>query len=511
MSNTFMNGLKNSTNYDLTANGGLAHKSTLDAVYDMFAFGGAYRQRSDNDCIVLFQKAYVEDPVYALKCLFYLRDCRGGQGERRFFRICFKWLVENYPAVARRNLIYCSEYGRWDDMIYTTYQTALWSDCVNIIKEQLTTDINSFKSGDKTGISLLAKWLPSINTSSNKTKIVANKLCHELGMTHKQYRKTLAVLRERIKVLERLMSANRWDEIVFDKIPSKAGLIYKNAFARRDMIAQKYKEFVADKTTKVNAGTLFPYEVVAKVLNLIHKTSSYYRYNLNQIDEVDRMAINKYWENLPDVLKDASLDALAVVDTSGSMWGSTADAPINVAISLGLYCAERARGPFANHYISFSSRPQLIETVGVDFVDKVYRIYETNLCENTNLEATFDMLLQTAINNKCKQSDLPKTLIVISDMQIDQARGMWGNYHPLAPMKTMMEQMRDKWKRYGYELPNIIYWNVNATRDTILDDGPNVTYISGASQSIFTQVLTGKTGISLMYETLDSERYAPIK
>jgi len=173
-----------------------------------------------------------------------------------------------------------------------------------------------------------------------------------------------------------------------------------------------------------------------------------------------------------------------------------------------LYCAERANGPFHNHYISFASRPQLIETAGIDFVDKVKRIYETNLCDNTNLEAAFDLILKTAVSNHCTQDDLPKTILVISDMQIDSAQGL--RYSGDTPA-TMMENMRDKWAAYGYQMPNLVYWNANASRDTFLDDGPNVTYVSGASQNTFKQVMTGKTGIDLMFDTLDSERYDCIK
>ncbi len=504
--NTFLNNLKSTTNYDLTANGGLAHKSTLNAVYDMFALGAAYRKRSDSDCIVLFQKAYAEDPVYALKCLFWIRDCRGGAGERRFFRVCYRWLITNDKNAAKRNLQYLSEYGRWDDLLYITDNTSLWKDAVAIVKQQLDLDVISYVAGNKNAVSLLAKWLPSENTSSKDTRAMAAKIRLALGMTSKQYRKTLSALRERIKVVERLMSANRWNEIEFDKIPSKAGLIYKNAFARRDMIATKYKEFMASDTTKVNAKALYPYEVVSKA---IHYINDNYRWNTSKVDfkDVDRLAINKYWENLEDYFKDATLDALCVVDTSGSMTGYDAAAPINIAISLGLYCAERARGPFANHYISFASRPQLIETVGVDFVDKVYRIYRTNLCDNTNLEAVFDLLLQTALKTPNAKSALPKTIVVISDMQIDSAQG-W-QYRGSSP-RTMMENMRTKWAAHGLKLPNLVYWNANASKDTFLDDGPNVTYVGGASPSIFKQILTGKTGIDLMLDALNAERYAQI-
>lgn len=498
MSNAFMNGLKTENNFKLTENGGLAHKSTGSDLYNLFALGGAYRTRSDEDCILLFRKAYAENPVYALKCLFYLRDVRGGQGERRFFRVCLRDLARTDRETALRNLEYVSEFGRWDDL-YIFVGTPLEDAVFNIMKEQLALDVQC-----KTP-SLLAKWLKSENTSSKESRYLANKTREAFGMTHKQYRKTLSILRERINLLERLMSANKWNEIEFDKIPSKAGFVYRNAFARRDIIKAKYEAFAKSETTKVNAKTLYPYEVVAEAYKATHyRTPS----------ATDRAMINKYWNNLEDYINGANLNALAVVDTSGSMWGEQAMAPINVAISLGMICATRAAGPFAGHYISFSSRPQLIAVEGIDFVDQVRRIYQTNLCENTDLEATFDMLLNTAIQNRCSQADLPDSIIVISDMEIDDARSGWGWHRTnssLTPPKTMMENMRIKWARAGYELPKLIYWNVQARQDTILDDDPDVTYVSGASPVIFQQIVSGKTGYDLMMDKLDSERYANIK
>jgi hypothetical protein len=189
-------------------------------------------------------------------------------------------------------------------------------------------------------------------------------------------------------------------------------------------------------------------------------------------------------------------------------WHGGEATPLNVAISLGLYCAERANGPFANHYVSFSRTPRLIETNGVDFCDKVYRIYRTNLCENTNIEATFDMLLQTALNNGCGQDELPQNIIVISDMEFDQGTAYMNRNNA----KTLMENIREKWARHGYRMPHLIYWNVDARQNNIPEDmGCGlISYVSGMSPSIFEQILSGKTGYDLMMEKLDSERYAVI-
>ena len=410
--NTFMNGLKAASNYKLTENGALAHKSTGTKLYDLFAFGNAYRSRSEEDVILLFKQAYKENPFYALKCLFYIRDREEGGGERRFFRVCLKWLAKNDPAAVRRNLKNVAWYGRWDDL-YCLVDTPIEDEMFDFMKQQLILDTQSNTP------SLLAKWLKSINTSSAESRRLGDKTRRAFGMTHRQYRKTLSILRERINVLERLMSANKWDEIEFDKIPSRAGMIYKNAFARHDLEraksekkVQTYEEF-AKSDAKVNAKVLYPYECVAEAI----------RYCRIGLDNTNRLMTNKYWDNLRDYFANKTFNGIAVVDTSGSMTGHGAAAPINVAISLGLYCAERAKGPFANHYISFASRPQLIETSGVDFVDKVRRIYDTNLVDDTNLEAVFDLMLRTAINNNCKQEDIPQNVIIISDMEINSARG----------------------------------------------------------------------------------------
>lgn len=493
MSNTFMNALEEQYNYKFTENGALAHRSTGSKVYDMFAFGGAYRSRSDADCMNLFRNAFDEDPDLAIKCLFYLRDCRGGQGERRFFRVCYKWLAKNYPTIAIKNLKYIPEMGRWDDLL-CLIGTPVEKEVANLIEKQLTLDIEDTINGK--AISLLAKWLPSENAHSKETKEKARWIITNLRLTSRAYRKTLSRLREQIKVLEKLMSANRWDEIEFSKIPSKAGLIYRNAFARRDMIAEKYEQFMMNKNTKINAGTLYPYEIVEKV----SKQLDWY-YGDFQGTKVEREALNKYWENQKDYLNGASPSMLCVVDTSGSMHGR----PLDVACSLGLYCAERMTGPFAGKYISFSRYPRLVNCEGHDFVDKVNRIYRDNLCENTDLTKVFNLLLNTALQEGVKREDIPKTICVISDLEIDYMSD-WKTKDLL----TEMERVRLKWNSFGLKLPKLVYWNVNARQNTVLDSGPDVSLVSGCSPVIFEMVLTGKTGFDLMLSTLLQDRYKKI-
>ena len=506
--NNYLRGLKNDNNYSITENGAIAHKTTGEKLYDMFSLGGAYRNRSVEDCILLFKSAFEADSTNALKCLFYLRDILQGQGERRFFRVCAKWLASAHPEAMKRNLQYVPEYGRWDDL-YVFCKTPIESDMWKLMRKQIALDMES-----KTP-SLLAKWLKSENTSSAESCALGNATRQAFGMSHKQYRKTLSILRKRINVLERLMSERRWDEIEFDKIPSKAGMVYRNAFARHDVErmkakveVQSYADFVKDDTKKVNTKAMAPYEIVAKAFNLTYGGGWGYNKSVD-LDSTERLAINKYWENYGQTLANLDLNLLCVVDTSGSMWGREASAPINMAIALGMMAAEKAKGPFHGTYVSFSSRPQIINIEGVDFVDKVRRIYSTNLCENTNLEATFNMLLKVAVANKVKQSDLPGSIVVISDMQIDGSysyqRGGNGR------IRTMMESMRDKWAQYGYQMPKLVYWNVDARQDTFLDDGPNVSYVSGSSAVLFEQIAKGVTALDLMYDKLNSKRYEPIK
>lgn len=482
--NKFLQGMKN---YTYTDNGALSYKSTLNAVYDLFALGAAYRERSDEDCIELFRKAFDDDETYAMKCLFWIRDARGGAGERRFFRVCMKWLASEHPDAVRRNLVYFSDLGRWDDY-FCLFDTPLEKEMLAFIKHQIALDVES-----KTP-SLLFKWLPSCNTSSAQTREYGHRIRNYLGLNQKQYRKMLSKMRQRINVLEKLMSAGEWDKIIFDKIPSNAGFRYRNAFARRDVLAQRYAEFAKDKKTKVHADTLYPYEVVKQAL----------AYNKgNDSEGTQRNMINKYWSNLHDYIQNGVFNGICVCDVSGSMYGT----PINVALSIGMYCAEKAQGPFANHFITFSMRPELVEFDGPDFVEKVQRTAaEAPWGMNTNLEATFDLLLDTAIDNCCTQEDIPANLIIVSDMQFDCAvrGGAYGG--------TLLEGIRKKWEHYGYKMPSLIFWNVNASSDLIpMKDEDGITFVSGFSPNLFEQIIQGKSGIDLMYDKLNNERYEGIK
>jgi hypothetical protein len=506
--NELLKNLKSQANVTRTTNGATTYKSTLNKVYDLFAQGAAMRGAADNDCVYLFKEAYEEDATLALKCLFWMRDIRGGAGERRFFRLCIKWLAMNHKDEMVHLIPFVTEYGRWDDL-FELFNTPCEGEMLGYVKWAI----------DKNEDHLLYKWMPSINTSSRNTQERGRKFAREFGMTERQYRKMLSEGRKACHLVETLMSQQQWDQIAFDKLPSRAGILYSKAFARREETKDRYAEFMRNEKTKVNAGTLYPYDVVAKAIDAMHINNYNYYYTRRDIalDDTDRLAANKYWDNLKDYFDGATLNALCVCDTSGSMTSGyySKIAPIDVAISIALYTAERAAGPFHGHYISFSSRPQLIETTGVDFCDKVARIYKTNLCENTNIEATFNLILNTAINCNLTQDQLPESLIVISDMQFDAGRGAWTRDHyGETRYETLMEGIERKWKHAGYKMPKLIYWNVNAASgggNIPMQDKDGVTFVSGASPAIFTSIMTGKTGMDLMLEAITAPRYNAIK
>ena len=372
-----------------------------------------------------------------------------------------------------------------------------------MMKDQLALDVQC-----KTP-SLLAKWLKSENTSSAESRHLGAITRNAFGMTAKQYRKTLSILRSRINIVEKLMSENRWDEIEFDKIPSRAGLIYKNAFARRDIIKQKYETFAKDTTTKVNAEVLNPVDIPERIFR---------SYGGKNFSDTDIAMFQKYWDNLKDYYNGREEPGIAVVDVSGSMSGQ----PMAAAVAMGAYIAERGKGPFANHFITFSGHPQLVSFDGVNIVDKFWRARSADWGMDTNIEAVFDMLLNTALQNKVIPEDIPKTIYIFSDMEFNaclsagkSSRGRYSHseryLNDEGEILTLMEEIALKWKRYGYELPRIVFWNLRAAKENIPAMGGRFSYVSGFSMNMIEQILSGKDRMALMFEKLDTERYSCIK
>lgn len=495
-----LNELKKELNITTTENGALVRKTTYNSCLDLFALVGSVRNRESKEIITLFEKAYNEDQLTAMKILFYLRDIRGGIGERNTFRVIAKYMADAHTTSMRKNLEFISEFGRWDDL-YAFIDTSLQNDALEIIKKQLSKDLESENP------SLLAKWMPSENTSSSTTRRNATITRKYLKMSPKTYRKTLTKLRKKINIVETKLCENNYKDIEYDKLPSGAGLKYKDAFFRHD--EERYKQFIEDVSTgktKINSSTLFPYELVREAENFIYDCNNFETISYND----KRTLLNEMWKALPDYVGNNDEDCLAVVDVSGSMRGT----PMQMAISLGLYVAEKNKGAFKNHFITFSKTPELIEIIGDDFVGKVEFIKSSNWGYNTNLEAVFDLILNVAIKNNLPQSQLPSRLFIISDMEFDDAiqDSFWVTYENKIYKETLFQTIAKKYKDAGYEVPTLVFWNANSRNDlipAIEDDGIKVQYVSGASPRTFELLLKNETltALDLMFEAINVERY----
>lgn len=347
---------------------------------------------------------------------------------------------------------------------------------------------------------LIFKWLKSCNTSSKESRILGEKTRKAFGLTSKQYRKLLSYGRKKTKVLERIMSANEWEKIDFSKIPSRAGVIYRNAFARRDMIKAKYEAFAKNTETKVNASALYPHDIAHRA----------FKTNCKGLDDPDRLMLQKYWDNLPNYYGDNVENGIAVVDVSGSMTG----VPMEAAVSMGAYIADKAHGPFANHFITFSGNPELVKFEGVDITDKLCRCIRADWGMNTNIEAVFDMLLNIAMKQSVKPEDMPTRIYIFSDMEFDRCvisnsagHYDWGCGMHSDAIQTLFESMKAKWARYGYKMPDCVFWNLNARNQNIPAIGEGFSYVSGFSPTMISTILSGKDGLDLVLEKLDSPRY----
>ena len=392
--------LKQEANKTYTENGAVTNRSTGKACLDLFATIGALRRESDEEISTRFIRAFTEDPDTAMKILFYGRDVRGGLGERRVFRAALKWLAENEKNSVVRNLPYIAEYGRWDDVL-VLLDTPCRRNALALLKSQFQQDLTAMENGGE--VSLLGKWLPSVNASNDNTVRLATMIAKYFGISDRDYRKALAKLRTHIRIIENNL---RERDYTFDyaKQPSKAMFKYRRAFLRND--EERYNAFmekVSKGEAKLHTGTLMPYEIVEPYLytNGLWSNHSF----MKAISEDEKRILNTTWAALEDFTTDEN--ALAVIDTSGSMFCQSNPMPAAVAMSLGLYFAERSKGAFANHFIEFSRTPQLIELKGETFADRLRYIASFNEIANTNLEAVFNLILSAAVRNHVPQSELP--------------------------------------------------------------------------------------------------------
>lgn len=477
----FADVMKNKAEIKYTENGAIAYDRLNGSLVTLFAQIGALRPRSEKEIEDKFASAFNEDRLLATKMLFYAGNIRGGLGERRTFRICLHWLAMNHSTIVKKNIQNIALFNRFDSL-FALVGTSCEKDMWSYVQKILVNDLQNMRDGKP--CSLLAKWMPTETASSKKTRILARKAISAFKITERQYRQILSSLRKYIKVVERKMSNNEWNDINYPTVPSYAMSRYSQAFLRHDNERySKYIEDLNDGKTKVNASTLYPYDLVRNYMGW---------------NSQNNLVAEQQWKALPNYISGEN-NIIIMADVSGSMSGR----PMETSIGLAIYFAERNKGDYQNCYMTFTDRPHFIKINPNDTLrEKVAQVKRTDIGYNTNLEAAFNYILSNATYNNVSNEDMPKALVVISDMEID--RYMSG--HGLGFVDTM----KNKYAQFGYELPKLIFWNVEARNDTFLSQSEDVINISGQSASIFKTfigALNGKTGWNIMIETLNDKMY----
>lgn len=509
---SFMNSLKETMNNEtqLTENGAVGYRTSGKKLLDLNFSISSLRNKSDKEIVNKFVDAFYEDKMIAMKWLFYCRDAREGVGERRTFRVIMKYLAENHPEIAKAVVALIPEFGRWDDVL-GLLDTELKSDVIAIIKKQLNEDAKNMMENKP--VSLLAKWLKSANASSKESRRLAKIVYKEIGMTERQYRKTLSKLRAYLNVVEVKMSAKEWGAIDYSAVPSRANLVYNGAFLRND--EERRRAFLAalergDKNVKINAGVLFPHDIVHK-----YTDGSSYLYN-KKLDTT----LEELWKALPDYVKGAG-NTICVADGSGSMTSRVGNSNIScldVANALAIYFAERSSGQFKDNYITFSQRPKLVDFSNAKTLkEKIEIALRHNEVANTNIEAVFDLILKTAIDKNMSQDELPQNILILSDMEFDycattnKQNGYWGASRPTT---TLFNTIAKKYEANGYKIPRLVFWNICSRTGTIpvKENDLGVALVSGFSPAIVKMVLSNSTDpYECLLEQLNVERYAVVE
>ncbi len=487
MSERFLNALTEEANYTRTENDAVALKSTNSALVDLFGQIGAMRKRNEKEIEAAFIKAFNEDKLLATKMAFYARNIRGGLGERRAARVIFRYLANLYPNIIRKNIQYIPLFGRYDDL-YEFVGTPVEEDMWLLIREQWDLDIENMRKGNP--ISLLAKWLKSVNTSSEESNRLGKLTAKKLRLSEKQYRKTLSMLRSHLDIVEVKMSSNRWEQIEYAHVPSRAMAIYRNAFRRHDEERfEEYIEAVSEGRAKINSSTLFPYDIIERM-------GLRYAWDYLYLDNYDQI-LEEQWKALPNYIEGKN-NVLVMADTSGSMEGR----PLATSVGLAIYFAERNKGVFKDTFMTFSSEPSLVKLTGNTLYEKIQCI--PAIIANTNLEKGMRLILDTAIRHNLSQEDMPKSLIVISDMEFDRATDERIG-------ETFYDTMARMFKEKGYKIPNIIFWNVDSRHNhfQVTSEYKGVQLASGQSPSVFKSILQniGKTPYEAMIDTLNDPMY----
>ena len=481
----FSDVMREESKWTKTENGADAKNTTDSALLDIFTTIGSMRSRSEHEIIQKFELAFQEDPLGAMRCLFYARDIRGGLGERRVFRVILPYVAEKHKSELDKNLRLVPEYGRFDDfysLIGTQLEDRMW-ECV---KKQLSLDVINMQ--DDEPCSLLAKWLKKADASSQNTRKLGIYTAKKLGMSVYDYKRLCVKLRKYIDVVEQRMSANEWDTINYPAVPSRAMMNYRKAFARHD--EERFNEYLNKVQTgeqKINSATLYPYDIVEKIL---------YRHE-------DSKALEAQWDNLPDYV-DGDVNAVVMADVSGSMYGR----PLATSIGLAMYFAERNKGAYHNLFMTFSQNPKFVAVKGETITQKINFISKAEWGGNTDLEKALLKILDVAIKNRCSQEEMPKSLIIISDMEIDYCTSQ-------KHRENFYDYVSRVYEEHGYKIPNVVFWNVDSRHDVFLADKTRkgVQLVSGQSASTFKNLIgcVDKTPVEMMYSVLNSDRYQAIQ
>lgn len=464
--NSFVNAVQETPVETRTINGMKTNASSMNALVDLFFAIGASRGK---DMTKAFEKAIVANETLALRLLMWARDVRGGAGEREVVRKILTYMEKNHPAALERILPLIPEYGRFDDLL--VFQTRAFKEKAYVI------------IGDalRAGNGLAAKWMP-------RKGPIAVEIRNFFGMSPKQYRKSLVAL---TKVVEQDMCAKRWNMIEYSHVPSLAAARYQKAFNRNDPMGYaKYKSKLATGEAKINANAVYPYDVI--------KSGKF---------GGDHAVMQAQWDALPRYIGDELV--LPMCDVSGSMGCSVGGndnlSCMDVCVSLGLYLADKNTGPFKDMFLTFSESPSINVLKG-DLRSKLRQLETANWGMNTNLNAAFDEILRVAVKGKVKAADMPKYLLIMSDMEFDRCTRF---------DDSAMQMIQRKFEAAGYEVPKIVFWNLHARAGNVpvKYNMKNVALVSGFSPSIMSAVLGAKdmSPVSVMLETLNSERYAAIK
>jgi hypothetical protein len=454
-----------------TTNGMPALTHTGDALTNLFFAIGASRGK---DISVQFEKAFQEDASLALKILFWVRDVRQGAGERDLFRNVLQYLEANHPDEIYPLIKFIPEFGRWDDVF--CFKTPKFKMSVY---DLVTKTLMSGRVDQNITAQTCAKWC-------DRKGPIANELRKYMNLTPKAYRKLIVGL---TKVVENFMCAKEWTDINYSHVPSQAASRYQKAFKKHDPSGYAtYKEGLATGETKVNAGAIYPYDVIRNM-------------------HMDQVVSTAQWNCLPNYLGNDFI--LPMVDVSGSMTcpagGKGSMTCMDVAVSLGLYLADKQSGAFKDMFLTFHSNSK-IETLKGSIVDKLNQLRHADWGGSTSLESAFREILRVATSGNVPESEMPKYMVILSDMQMNLAVRD-PNLNSLALAKKMFETA-------GYTIPKIVYWNINANDNVPVKFDENGTaLISGFSPSIMKSVLSAKsfTPYDIMMETIGSSRYSNIK